>query len=59
MTFDRKIEHVTLALAGRQPTPRERRVAAELLHAAQDREAVALEDLWWSIQNSSESVFDR
>ena len=27
--------------------------------AAADRESVALNDLWWSLQNSSDSIFDR
>ena len=59
MSFDHKVEHLVLAIAGRQPTPRERRAAAELLKAAGDRESVALDDLWWSLQNSSDSIFDR
>lgn len=59
MSFDHKVEHLVLAVAGRQPTPRERRAAADLLRAAGDRESVALDDLWWSLQNSSDSIFDR
>lgn len=59
MSFDQKVEHLVLAVAGRQPTSREQRAAADLLRAAGDRQAVALDDLWWSLQNSSDSIFDR
>jgi len=59
MSFDRKVEHLFLAALGRQPTQRESRAATELLQIAGSSQKVALDDLWWSLQNSSECIFDR
>jgi hypothetical protein len=59
MSYDHKVEHLMLAVTGRKPTTRELRAANDLLRAAGDRQPVALEDLWWSLQNSSDSIFDR
>jgi hypothetical protein len=59
MPFDRKVEHLFLAALGRQPTPRETRAANELLATAGGTPSIALDDLWWSLQNSSECIFDR
>ncbi len=59
MDFDKKVEHLVLAALGRQPTPRERRAATELLRTASDNQSLALDDLWWSLQNSSDSILDR
>lgn len=59
ISFDQKAEHLILAALGRQPTAREKRAATELLRIAGGSHPVALEDLWWALQNSSESVFDR
>ncbi|HEY2411702.1 MAG TPA: DUF1549 domain-containing protein [Pirellulaceae bacterium] len=59
MTFDRKAEHLFLAALGRQPTQRESRAAKEMLQTAGGSQSIALDDLWWSLQNSSECIFDR
>jgi hypothetical protein len=59
MSFDRKAEHLFLAALGRQPTQREGRAASELLRTAGGSQPIALQDLWWSLQNSSECIFDR
>ncbi len=59
MDFDKKVEHLVLAALGRQPTPRERTAATELLRTASDNQSLALDDLWWSLQNSSDSILDR
>jgi hypothetical protein len=59
MDFDKKVEHLVLAALGRQPTPRERRAAGELLRTASNNQSLALGDLWWSLQNSSDGILDR
>jgi hypothetical protein len=59
MPFDRKVEHVFLAALGRQPTQGESRAANDLLGTAGGTQSIALDDLWWSLQNSSECIFDR
>jgi hypothetical protein len=59
MSFDSKAEHLFLVALGRQPTPRERRMANDLLRTAGSNQSIALDDLWWSLQNSSECIFDR
>jgi hypothetical protein len=59
MPFDRKVEHLFLAALGRQPTQRENRTANDLLQTAGSTQVIALDDLWWSLQNSNECIFDR
>jgi hypothetical protein len=59
MPFEKKVEHLFLTTLARQPQAREQRAAAELLRAGRDRQAAALEDIWWALQNSSECVLDR
>jgi hypothetical protein len=59
MPFDKKVEHLFLAATGRLPLPRETRTAAELLKASGDDQAGVLEDVWWSLVNSSECVLER
>jgi hypothetical protein len=59
MPFERKVEHLFFAALGRQPTQRESRATNELLQTAGSSEVIALDDLWWSLQNSSECILDR
>ena len=47
LPFEKKVEHLFLAAAARQPTPRERQAAAELLKLGGDNPDTALDDLWW------------
>lgn len=58
MQFDKKVEHLFLAALARQPTPRDRQAAQQVLASGGDNPAAALEDIWWSLLNSNECVFD-
>jgi hypothetical protein len=59
MPFEKKVEHVFWTTLARSPNQREATAASELLAAGGNNEAGALEDLWWSLVNSSECVLDR
>jgi hypothetical protein len=58
MKFDQKVEHLFLSALSRQPTSREKSVAATILASSKGDEAVALEDVWWAILNSNEFILD-
>jgi hypothetical protein len=59
MPFENKVVHLFSTAIARPPTQREARTAAELLAASSDDQAGVLEDVWWSLVNSSECVLER
>jgi hypothetical protein len=58
LAFDKKVEHLFLAALSRPASRRELRAAHELLASSGNREAIALEDIWWALLNSSEFLLD-
>ncbi len=57
MGIPEKVEHLFLAAVARKPNANERRLAEQMIAAA-DRPQTALEDIWWALLNSSEFILD-
>ncbi len=58
MPFEKKVEHLFLAAIARPPVAREQQAAAELLKSSGGDQRAALEDLWWALLTSNESVME-
>ncbi len=52
-----KVEHLFLAALSRRPTKKELSAIGEILKS-QDKEATALQDIWWALLNSNEFILD-
>jgi len=59
LKFDKKVEHLFLAVLAREPLPREQQLAATILQGSKGSEATALEDIWWALSHSDEAVLER
>ena len=58
MPFEKKVEHLFFAALARQPVAREQQAAADLLKSSGSDQRAALEDLWWALLTSNESVVE-